>query len=163
MESRTENGTFLDDVVVRAVVGTSRGACRGHVGAVHVIYRGRVVVVRDAVAVLLAGERDAEAHAGVRRGAHHGQVGAEGRLAVRGRGDGARRERGVGVGGRGGVCRGAEERGGVVPRRVGALRERVEVVRGAHRELVGGVVRDRAERLEWSYESKTEVKGSTKV
>ena len=50
-----------------------------------------------------------------------------------------------------------------MPRRVGALRERVEVVRGAHRELVGGVVRDRAERLEWSYESKTEVKGSTKV
>ena len=114
------------------------------VGAVHVVYRGRVVVVRDAVAVLLAGERDAEAHAGVRRGAR----GAEGRLAVRGRGDGAHRERGVGVGGRGGVRRGAEERGGVVPRRVGALRERVEVVRGAHRELIGGVVRDRAERLE---------------
>ena len=36
------------------------------------MYRGRVVVVRDAVAVLLAGERDAEAHAGVRRGAHTG-------------------------------------------------------------------------------------------
>ena len=149
MEQRTENGTFLDDVVVRAVVGTSRGdARRGHVGAAHVVYRGRVVVVRDAVAVLLAGERDAEAHAGVRRGAHHGLVGAEERLAVRGRGDGARHECGVGVGGRGGVRRGAEEQGGVVPLRVGALRERVEVVRGAHRELIGGVVRDRAERLE---------------
>ena len=74
----------------------------------HVIYRGRVVVVRDAVAVLLAGERDAEAHAGVRRGAHYGGKGVDGRLAVRGRGDGARRERGVGVGGRGGVRRGAE-------------------------------------------------------
>ena len=149
MEQRTENGTFLDDVVVRAVVGTSRGdARRGHVGAAHVVYRGRVVVVRDAVTVLLAGERDAEAHAGVRRGAHHRLVGAEGRLAVRGRGDGARREREVGVSGRGGVRREAEERGGVVPRRVGALRERVEVVRGAHRELIGGVVRDRAERLE---------------
>ena len=107
----------------------------------------RVVVTRGAGSVHAAMVRDGKGAA--RRGR---AVAVRVDVEVRGVGvRGARRELvevvGLGVG-RGDVHRELEAVSCRVVHLVGTLRERDEVVRGAHRELVGGGVRDRAEHLE---------------